>query len=87
MWKYFKTLPEARNWLEEAKYKDKHGNTLESGTQPKVLQKLLGHASIQTTMDRCVYVTDESLDKAIQQFEICQISVSVPKAQKCVKNA
>ena len=24
--KYFKTLAEARNWLEEAKYRDKHGN-------------------------------------------------------------
>ena len=23
--KYFKTLPEARNWLEEARYKEKHG--------------------------------------------------------------
>ena len=34
---------------------------IESGMQPKVLQKLLGHASIQTTMDRYVHVTDESL--------------------------
>ena len=25
--KYFKTLPEARNWLEEAKYRDKHSST------------------------------------------------------------
>ncbi len=25
--KYFNTLPEARNWLEEAKYRDKHGST------------------------------------------------------------
>ena len=60
---------------------------IESGMQPKVLQKLLGHASIKTTMDRYVHVTDESLDKAIQQFEICQPSVSVPNAQKCVKSA
>lgn len=42
---------------------------IESGMQPKVLQKLLGHASIQTTMDRYVHVTDESMLKAVQQFE------------------
>lgn len=42
---------------------------VESGMQPKVLQKLLGHASIQTTMDRYVHVTDESMLKAVQQFE------------------
>ena len=42
---------------------------IESGMPPKVLQKLLGHASIKTTMDRYVHVTDESLSKAIQQFE------------------
>ena len=35
---------------------------IESGMQPKVLQKLLGHASIKTTMDRYVHVTSESLD-------------------------
>ena len=42
---------------------------IESGMQPKVLQKLLGHASIKTTMDRYVHVTDASFAKAIQQFE------------------
>ena len=42
---------------------------IESGMQPKVLQKLLGHASIKTTMDRYVHVTDESLSNAIKQFE------------------
>ena len=42
---------------------------IERGVQPKVLQKLLGHASIQTTMDKYVHVTDESMQKAIQQFE------------------
>ena len=43
---------------------------IESGMQPKVLQKLLGHASIQTTMDRYVHVTDESMDQAIKQFQL-----------------
>lgn len=43
---------------------------IESGMQPKVLQKLLGHASIQTTMDRYVHVTDESMDQAVKQFQL-----------------
>jgi len=42
---------------------------IESGMQPKVLQKLLGHASIKTTMDRYVHVTDDSMTKAVLQFE------------------
>lgn len=42
---------------------------IERGIQPKVLQKLLGHASIQTTMDRYVHVTDDSMLRAIEQFE------------------
>lgn len=42
---------------------------IESGMQPKVLQKLLGHASIQTTMDRYVHVTTESMDNAVRLFE------------------
>ena len=46
----------------------------ESGVQPKVLQKLLGHASIKTTMDRYVHVTSESLDQAVRQFESGRVS-------------
>ena len=42
---------------------------IESGMQPKVLQKLLGHASIKTTMDRYVHVTNETLDQAVKQFQ------------------
>ncbi len=42
---------------------------IEGGMQPKVLQKLLGHSSIQTTMDTYVHVTEESLSKAVRQFE------------------
>lgn len=45
---------------------------VESGMPPKVLQKLLGHASIKTTMDRYVHVTDESMDKAVRQFVASQ---------------
>ena len=46
---------------------------IESGMQPKVLQKLLGHASIKTTMDRYVHVTDETLDQAVKQFQISSV--------------
>ena len=42
---------------------------IESGMQPKVLQKLLGHASIKTTMDRYFHVTNDSMSKAVLQFE------------------
>lgn len=42
---------------------------IESGMQPKVLQQLLGHSSIKTTMDTYVHVTEESLTKAVQEFE------------------
>ena len=42
---------------------------IESGMQPKVLQKLLGHASTKTTMDRYVHVTGESLSSAVLAFE------------------
>ena len=42
---------------------------IEAGVQPKILQQLLGHASIKTTMDRYVHVTDASLKDAVHQFE------------------
>lgn len=45
---------------------------IESGMQPKVLQKLLGHASSKTTMDRYVHVTDDSMQKAVAQFTKAQ---------------
>lgn len=42
---------------------------IERGVPPKVLQKLLGHASIQMTMDRYVHVTDLALSEAVKKFE------------------
>ncbi len=42
---------------------------IESGMQPKTLQKLLGHASLKTTMDRYVHVTDDSMEMGIRLFE------------------
>lgn len=42
---------------------------IEKGVQPKVLQQLLGHSSIKTTMDTYVHVTDDSLFQAMQLLE------------------
>ena len=105
--KHFDTLPEARNWLADAQYEDKHDaynpssemtvdawfefwitkrfcmhalrhtyatRAIERGIMPKVLQRLLGHSSIKTTMDRYVHVTDASLTNAVKQFEQCTIA-------------
>ena len=68
--KYFDTLPEARNWLADARYEDRHNLTV---TSPDMTVdswfNFLGHASIKTTMDRYVHVTDESLLEAVRQYE------------------
>lgn len=45
------------------------GAGIVQGMQPKVLQKLLGHNSLQTIMDRYVHVTGDSLANAVRQFE------------------
>ena len=45
---------------------------IESEMQPKVLQKLLGHASITTTMNRYVHVTDDSMKEGVAQFAKAQ---------------
>lgn len=42
---------------------------IERGVPPKVLQQLLGHASIKTTMDTYVHVSDGSKLEAIKLFE------------------
>ena len=47
---------------------------IERGIQPKVLQKLLGHKSIKTTMDRYVHVSEDSMTSAVRQFERDQAS-------------
>ena len=60
----FKTLPGGRNSSTYA--------AIQSGMQPKVLQKLLGHASITTTMNRYVPITDDSMQKAVAQFAKAQ---------------
>ena len=42
---------------------------IERGVPPKTLQRLLGHASLKTTMDRYVHTTEESLIEAVKRFE------------------
>lgn len=59
---------------------------IESGMQPKVLQKLLGHSSIKITMDRYVHVTTESLDAGVRQFEMNRVSWEGLKTQKWCGN-
>lgn len=63
---------------------------IEGGMQPKILQKLLGHASIQTTMDTYVHVTEDALSKAVQQFEansIKSVSDAAPREENGVEMA
>ena len=42
---------------------------IERGIKPKVLQKLLGHAHLSTTMDLYVHVSEESLENGIRLLE------------------
>lgn len=42
---------------------------IESGVQPVVLQHLLGHSSIKTTMDCYVHVSEDSLQQAVKTFQ------------------
>ena len=44
-------------------------HAIERGIQPKTLQQLLGHASLQVTMDTYVHVTEDTKNQAIKQFE------------------
>ena len=44
--------------------------------RPKVLQKLPEHVRIQTTMDRYVHITEESMEEAVHQFEAVKIAAS-----------
>lgn len=42
---------------------------IERNVNPKILQKLLGHSSVQMTMDRYVHVSEESMCEAVEKFE------------------
>ena len=42
---------------------------IERGMQPKALQRLLGHGSLQMTMDLYCHVTDDTLFEAMQVME------------------
>ncbi len=92
-----KTVPMTHtytNWCDEAGIKRfcmhalRHTyatRAIERGVQPKVLQQLLGHASIKTTMDRYVHVTDESLVNAIRQFQQATPPISKKGRKKGVQ--
>lgn len=42
---------------------------IENGMQPKTLQKILGHGSLQMTMDLYCHVTDDTLFEAMRLME------------------
>ena len=43
---------------------------IEAGMRPKTLQQILGHSSINITMNLYVHVTDEEKSKEMQKFEL-----------------
>lgn len=43
---------------------------IEKGVQPKTLQKILGHSSIQTTMDLYVHVTDDYMTEELNKMNV-----------------
>lgn len=47
---------------------------IENGMQPKTLQKLLGHGSLQLTMDLYCHVTDDTLFEAMELMEQCAVA-------------
>lgn len=70
----YRTIPLTNRAYDVLKscYEERHTyatRAIERGIMPKVLQRLLGHSSIKTTMDRYVHVTDASLSNAVKQFE------------------
>lgn len=42
---------------------------IENGVQPKTLQKILGHASLQMTIDLYCHVTEDTLFEEMQKME------------------
>ncbi len=45
----------------------------EAGIQPKVVQKYLGHATLQMTMDLYTHVTDELAQEDIEKISLADI--------------
>lgn len=43
---------------------------IEKGVQPKMLQKMLGHSSLQVTMDLYVHITDEHISEELDKMNI-----------------
>ena len=41
-----------------------------TGADVKTIQSILGQSDFKTTMDRYVHVTDDSMVKAVKQFQI-----------------
>jgi len=54
---------------------------IEAGIQPKTLQKYLGHATLQMTMDLYVHVTDEFKHEEFQKLDKVMPTRNAPKLQ------
>lgn len=71
--KYFDTLPEAKNWLADARYEERHNLivTAPDMTVDKWFNYWIENivCDLAPNAKRNVHVTDESLVKAVQLFE------------------
>ena len=76
--KYFQMLPEARNWMEEAKYADKHDDVFVA-TDTTVdewfefwIENIVGDLAPNTLrnyQERYVHVTTDYIEQAVRQFQ------------------
>lgn len=60
---------------------------IEYGIRPKVLQQILGHASLKVTMDTYVHNTDDSMADAVNIFELGSKKNGIKNAKNGVKMA
>lgn len=54
---------------------------LEAGVEPKTIQKYLGHATIQMTMDLYVHVTDSTIHNEIEKVSASFLAINESKKQ------
>ena len=52
---------------------------LEAGVEPKTIQKYLGHATIQMTMDLYVHVTDSTIHNEIEKVSASFLAINESK--------
>lgn len=70
----FDTVVEAEKWLEKARYEDRFGDGVFDDDMTVNEWFKFWHASLKTTMDKYVHVTDDSLETGIKLFEQGQLA-------------